>query len=49
MALSQSHLSANSAVFFYMVGFSSRPRSSALCGDMLVEWPLLEPMATQFL
>ncbi len=48
MALSQYRLSVDSAVFFYILGLSSRPHLSALSGDMLVEWPLLEPTATHF-
>ena len=48
MALSQFRLSADSAVSFYTSGLSSRPHSGALSGDMLVEWPLPEPMATHF-
>ena len=48
MVLSQSRLSANSAASFCILGLSSRPRLSALCGDRLVELLLLEPMTAQF-
>ena len=47
MALSQYRLSSHSAASFCILGLSSRPRLSALSGDMLVELPLLEPMTTQ--
>ncbi len=48
MALSQYYLSADSAVSFYILDLPSCPRLSALSGDMLLEWPLLEPMARHF-
>ena len=48
MALSQSRLSADCAVSFYVLDLSSCPRLSALSEDMLVEWPSLEPMASHF-